>query len=568
MLIGKSASFGIAIGKALVLESQEVRPETETTPHPEKEVEKFQAALQASLEELKQLYQKTLASLGEEKAQIFEAHSLILQDPEFTDSVHGEIRDNKRMASFAVDTIARQFISMFEAMDNEYMRERALDIKDVSTRIMRKILGIATADLSSLNEEVILVAHDITPSQMVGLDLKKTLGIVCEIGGKTSHTAIMARTMELPAVVGLKDATKLIKSGEILIIDGEAGEAYASPDNDTLRIFQERQHKIIRIRQEMQSYKDLVATTKDGRKIHLEANIASPLDIDSVLRNGGEGVGLFRTEFIYMDREKAPNEEEQFNIYKKVLEGMKGLPVVIRTLDIGGDKHLSYLKIPKEENPFLGFRAVRYCLQDKPLFKTQLRALLRASVFGNLSIMFPMISGLEEIEAVKELLLEAKAELKKEGFAVADKIKTGIMIEIPSAAIMADLLAEHVDFFSIGTNDLIQYVCAVDRMNENIHNLYDPFHPGVLRLIHQVIKAGEEKNIEVAMCGEMAANEALTEVLLGMGLTHFSMAPGSLLKTKKMIRELDFKKAQNTAERVLHLPSGKKIREYLQGNRS
>ena len=313
----------------------------------------------------------------------------------------------------------------------------------------------------------------------------------------------------------------------------------------------------------MLTYKDLAATTIDGRKIHLDANIASPLDLDSVIRNGGEGIGLFRTEFIYMDRDKAPDENEQFNIYKKVLEGMEGKPVVIRTLDVGGDKHLSYLKIPKEENPFLGFRAIRYCFQDLPLFKTQLRALLRASIFGNLSIMFPMISGLEEIEAAKTALEEAKQELKKEGHTISDQIKVGIMIEIPSAAIMADLLAKHVDFFSIGTNDLIQYVCAVDRMNENIHSLYDPFHPGVLRLIHQVIEAGKNQNIEVAMCGEMAANEALTEVLLGMGLTHFSMAPGSILKTKKIIREMDYKKAQKKAQKVLTLPSGKAIREEL-----
>lgn len=563
MLIGKSASYGIGIAKALVLENTAIKLETGKTSDPKSEIARFDSALNEAIGELNLLYQKTLSTLGEDKAQIFEAHTMILQDPELIDSIHNEITSNSSMASAAVDTVAKTFIEMFEGMDNEYMRERALDIKDVSLRIIRKILKIDAVNLTDLKEEVILVANDITPSQMASIDLKRTIGIVTETGGKTSHTAIMARTMELPAVVGLKDASKSIKSGDILIIDGEAGEVYVSPDKDTLDIYLERRNRIARLKLEMQSYRDLSATTVDGRKIHLEANIASPLDIDSVIRNGAEGVGLFRTEFIYMDREKAPNEEEQFNIYKKVLEGLSGKPVVIRTLDVGGDKHLAYLKIPKEENPFLGFRAIRYCLQDIPLFKTQLRALLRSSVFGNLSIMFPMISGLEEIEAAKALLDECRSELTKEGLKFAPAIKVGIMIEIPSAAIMSDLLAEHVDFFSIGTNDLIQYVCAVDRMNENIHSLYDPFHPGVLRLIQQVIKAGEARGIEVAMCGEMAANEALTEILLGMGLTHFSMAPGSILKTKKIVREMDFKKSQKLAAKVMTLPSGKAIRDYL-----
>lgn len=563
MLLGKSASFGIGIARALVLENAELKIETGTSSDPEKEIQRFEEARDSSLSELNELYQKTLSSLGEEKAQIFEAHTMMLQDPDLVDSITSEIRDNSLMASGAVDIVAKRFVEMFEAMDNEYMRERALDIRDISSRLIRKILKVDSVNLSALHEEVILVAHDITPSQMAGIDLKKTIGIVTEIGGKTSHTAIMARTMELPAVVGLKDATRSIKNQDILIIDGEAGEVYVNPSQDTLNIYQARREKILSFKKEMLSYKDLACETKDGRKIHLEANIASPLDLESVLRNGAEGIGLFRTEFIYMDRDKAPDEEEQFSIYKKVLEGMNGMPVVIRTLDVGGDKHLSYLDIPKEENPFLGFRAIRYCLQDKPLFKTQLRALLRASIFGNLSIMFPMISGLEEIEAAKALLEEAKSELLQEGMKVSDKIRVGIMIEIPSAAIMADLLARHVDFFSIGTNDLIQYVCAVDRMNENIHNLYDPFHPGVLRLIGQVIEAGEKHGIEVAMCGEMAANEALTEILLGMGLTHFSMAPGSILKTKKILRDMSFKSSKAVAKKVLDLPSGKAIRDYL-----
>lgn len=563
MLIGKSASYGIGIAKALVIENTIIELETEKAQDIAFEINRFDNALKEAVLELNQLYQKTLITIGEDKAQIFEAHTMILQDPELIDSIHGEIKNQSAMASAAVDTVAKTFIEMFEGMDNEYMRERALDIKDVSLRIIRKILKIDAVNLSDLKEEAILIANDITPSQMASIDLKKTIGIITETGGKTSHTAIMARTMELPAVVGLKDALKSIKSGDLLIIDGETGEVFVSPDKATLSLYEERRNRIANLKLEMQTYRNLDAVTLDKRRIHLEANIASALDLDSVLRNGAEGIGLFRTEFIYMDRDKAPNEEEQFSIYKKVLEGMGEKPVVIRTLDVGGDKHLAYLKIPKEENPFLGFRAIRYCLQDKPLFKTQLRALLRSSVFGNLRIMFPMISGLEEIEASKQLLDECREELLQEGIPFAPKIRVGIMIEIPSAAIMADLLSEHVDFFSIGTNDLIQYVCAVDRMNENIHSLYDPFHPGVLRLINMVIKAGKARGIEVAMCGEMAANEALTEILLGMGLTHFSMAPGSILKTKKMIREMSFEKGQSLTQKVLILPSGKAIRDYL-----
>lgn len=563
MLLGKSASFGIGIGKALVIKNVEIQIESGPCHDQAIEVERFYNALKSSEEELSLLYDKTLKEMGAEKAQIFEAHLLILQDPEFRDNVVSEIQSKCSFSSSAVDIVSKRFIEMFEAMDNEYMRERALDIKDISSRVLRHILGIKTPDLSHLNEDVIIVSNDITPSQMASIDLKKTIGIITEIGGKTSHTAIMARTLELPAVVGLKEATTQITTGNILIINGESGEVYVNPDQDTIRIFESRRKELLKIKNELLTFRDQEAVTQDGRRVHLEANIASALDLESVVRNGADGIGLFRTEFIFMDRTKAPSEEEQFQIYKTVLEKMNQKPVVIRTLDVGGDKQLSYLNIPKEENPFLGFRAIRYCLRNKPLFKTQFRALLRASSFGNLSIMLPMISSLEEIEESKAVLKECQEELSIEGVSYSKELRIGIMIEIPSAAIMADLFAKHVDFFSIGTNDLIQYVCAVDRMNENIHTLYDPFHPGVLRLIEQVIKAGESNQVEVAMCGEMAANESLTEILLGMGLTHFSMAPGSIPKTKKNIQKMNFKIASDRSKKVLTLASGSKIKDYL-----
>ncbi|HXH76074.1 MAG TPA: phosphoenolpyruvate--protein phosphotransferase [Bacteriovoracaceae bacterium] len=563
MLVGKNASQGIAIGRALVMRPQSINIETGHVSDVEREKVRFQNALNKSADEIRKLHEKVLSTLGSDKAQIFEAHLMILEDPELTDAITEKITTDKVKATKAVDDVAKGFIAMFEAMDQEYMRERALDIKDVTERILRNLLGIQVPDLSLLTMSVILVAHDITPSQMASIDLKCVLGIITEVGGKTSHTAIMARTLELPAVVGLRDATSSIHDSEYLIVDGEAGEVYPNPNADTIRIFEAKRERAIKAKQELMGLVGHPSKTQDGHEVFLEANIASAMDLDTVLRNDAQGVGLFRTEFIYMDRTTSPSEDEQFEIYRKVLERMAGKPTVIRTLDVGGDKNVSYLKIPKEDNPFLGFRAVRYCLRNPELFKTQLRALLRASIYGNLHIMYPMISSLHEVKECKRYLEEARSEVKARGLHVSETIKTGIMIEIPSAAVIADILAKHVDFFSIGTNDLIQYVCAVDRMNENVHDLYDPFHPAVLRLINQVIHEGHKAGIEVGMCGEMASNELLTEVLLGMGLTHFSMAPSGILRTRKKISNSSFSKAQKLAREVLKLGSSEEIKSFL-----
>lgn len=562
MILGKNASQGIAIGKALILGKQDLKIEEGHTADVDLELSRFKRAVDDSKREINKLHETVLVNLGPDKAQIFEAHLLMIEDPELADGIETLIRTDKIKATKAVKTVADQFVATFQAMDNEYMRERALDVQDVTQRIQRNLLGIPSLDLASLVEENILVANDITPSQMATIN-KKVIGIITEIGGKTSHTAIMARTLELPAVVGLKNATTLIKSGDNIIIDGDTGEVLLNPSLDILGSYRKRKDQQDKAKQELQSFVGLPTITTDGRKVVLEANIASALDIETVLKNDAEGVGLFRTEFVYMDRTGAPSEEEQFHIYKTVVEKMAGKPTVIRTLDVGGDKHLPYLNIPKEENPFLGFRAVRFCLKNPQIFKPQLRALLRASMFGNLYIMFPMISNLQEILAAKAFLAECRQELKKEGKPFSDKIKVGIMIEIPSAAVMADVFAKHVDFFSIGTNDLIQYVCAVDRMNENVHDLYDTFHPGVLRLIGQVISAGEKAGIEVAMCGEMASNSKLTEVLLGLGLTHFSMAPSSILKTRKSIRSFQYETAKVKAVETLKLGSGEEIQNFL-----
>lgn len=563
MLVGKSASSGIAIGKALVILHNDIKIEDGLADNPEKELSRLMDSIQVAKGELTSLHDRVLKDMGVDKAAIFEAHLMILEDPEMIDATTDLIKNQKFKATYALDQVAKQFISIFHSMDNEYMKERAIDVKDVTDRILRIMLGIKVYDLSSLKDDVILVAKDITPSEMATLKRDHVLGLITEIGGKTSHTAIMARTLEIPAIVGLKDATKLILNDEMIAFSGDAGEVFQSPDEKLLAKFKKQKADDENLKTELKNYIGQKSTSLDGHTVKLEANIASVIDTEVAMRNDAEGVGLFRTEFIYMDRNTAPSEDEQFEIYKAVLEKMQNRPTVIRTLDVGGDKEISYLKISKEDNPFLGFRAIRYCLQHEDLFKDQLRALLRASVFGNLQIMFPMISGLEEVLLAKKILEEAKLDLQKKDISYSKTVKVGIMIEIPSAAMMSDILAKHVDFFSIGTNDLIQYTCAVDRMNEKVHHLYDPFHPAVLRLISQVIAAGNKAGIEVAMCGEMASNQKLTEVLLGMGLTHFSMTPSAILKTRKNIKNLDFKKAQAKAAKVLTLSSGQEIVEFL-----
>jgi phosphotransferase system enzyme I (PtsI) len=563
MIKGKVASVGIGIGKALILDEEEIKLKSDKVESPGLEILKFNEAMEASLAEINELYEQALSTVGAEKAQIFEAHSLILRDPEFIESIYFEINENHYQASYAIDIVSQRFMKMFQQMENDYMKERSLDLKDVSIRLLKKILNIDSVTLKDLSEDTILIAQDITPSQMVNLDLKHTQGIITEFGGKTSHTAIMARILELPAVVGVREATKFIRTGDLIAMNSKSGEIFVNPDQETLQHLVEEKRKMDLQKEELQNYRDLPTTTLDKRSVHLEANISSPFDMDSVIKNGASGIGLFRTEFIFMDRKSPPSEDEQLSIYKSVLQRMQDKSVVIRTLDVGADKKISYLEIPNEENPSLGLRAIRYCLKNKSLFKTQIRALLRSSLFGNLKIMFPMISKLEEVLTLKEIISECRLELLQEGIGFREDIKLGIMIEVPSAAIMADLLAIHVDFFSIGTNDLIQYVCAVDRMNEEINEIYDPLNPAVLRLISHVIKVGEKTNTEVSICGEMASDDKITEILLGFGLSKFSINPSNILKLKKVIRNLSFEKARIVSKKVLNLSSSSEIKNYL-----
>ncbi|SNS64696.1 phosphoenolpyruvate--protein phosphotransferase [Anaerovirgula multivorans] len=563
MIVGTGASPGIALGKVLIVRNEPLIIEKEEITSAEEEKGKLLEAMEISKSQIAKVREKTLKELGEEKAAIFDAHIMILEDPELTDNTINRIEKEKLNAAYALKQTVLEFITIFEAMDNEYMRERAADIRDVSDRILRNITGEQTTDLSMLEEDVILIAHDLTPSDTATMNKEKVLGFLTNIGGRTSHTAIMARSLEIPAVVGLKDITEKLESLDFVILDGETGRIEINPPDEVTEQYKALKEAYEEERKALEEVKGKESITADGRKLELAGNIGTPQDIEGLQKNDAEGVGLFRTEFIYMNRDSLPNEEEQFQAYKEVLEALNPKPVVIRTLDIGGDKKLSYLKIDEEMNPFLGYRAIRLCLKEKEIFKTQLRALLRASIYGNLKIMFPMISSLEELLEAKAVLNEVKTDLDKEGISYASNIEVGMMIEVPSAAIISDILAKHVDFFSIGTNDLIQYTCAVDRMNEKIDHLYQPFNPGVLRLIKMVIDHGHQEGIWVGMCGEMAGDKRMIPILLGMGLDEFSMSPSSILPARKLIQTLTFNKTQELVEKVLSMGTADEIEEYL-----
>ena len=566
MFKGIAASSGVSICKALVLKEVKYNIEKKNIEDVPKEIDSLHAALKLSREQLSNVKKITENKMGKDNAEIFEAHLLMLDDPELIGEIEGKIKSESLNAEFAVKSTVETFVSIFEQMDNEYMRERAADIRDIGKRLLNNLLGVVYRSISDLEDKCIIVTKDLTPSDTAQMDHEKVLGIVTDIGGSTSHSAIMARSLEIPAVVGLGNISEVVKEGDLLIIDGDEGLVIINPDIETLQRYKDKHEKNEQAKQELKKLMDTESITIDGRKVELAGNIGTPDNVLGVLKNGGEGIGLFRTEFLYMNKENFPSEEEQFNAYKAVLEGMRGKPVVIRTLDIGGDKKLSYLSIDEEMNPFLGYRAIRLCLDRKDIFKTQLRALLRASVYGNLKIMFPMISGLEELREAKAITWEVKQELIKEKIEVSEDIELGIMIEIPSAAVISDILAKEVDFFSIGTNDLIQYTVAVDRMNQKISYLYDPFNPAVLRLIKNVIDNAHKEGKWVGMCGEMAGDTRLTPVLLGFGLDEFSMSPSSILKVRKCITNFEYAKAKEVSDHILKLGTAREIENYIKEN--
>ncbi len=563
MLKGIAASSGIAICKALVINEAEVAIEKRDEVDVEQELKSFSKALENSKEEVRRLKEITLKKLGQGKAEIFEAHLMMLEDPELITGIEDKIKTEGFNAEYAVKITVDMFITIFEGMANDYMRERAADIKDIGKRLVYNLLGLKLRTLSALEENYIVVAKDLSPSETVQMDHEKVLGFATDIGGRTSHSAIMARSLDIPAVVGLGNITALVKDGDTLIIDGDIGAVYINPQSDLIAVYKKKQEMARLEKQELQALLKAETITLDGRRVELAGNIGTPDNVSGVLKNGGEGVGLFRTEFLYMDKEQMPSEEEQFQAYKRVLEEMQNKPVVIRTLDIGGDKKLPYLPIKEELNPFLGYRAIRICLKQRDIFRAQVRALLRASIYGNLKIMFPMIATLEELREAKAFVEEMKQELSLEKVAYSNDVELGIMIEIPSAAIISDVLAKEVDFFSIGTNDLIQYTVAVDRMNENVSYLYSSYNPAVLRLIKTVIDNAHKEGKWVGMCGEMAGDVKLAPVLLGFGLDEFSMSASSILKVRSVIRGIEFRRAKVIAEDVLKMGTAEEIEGYL-----
>ncbi|MBB3906361.1 phosphoenolpyruvate--protein phosphotransferase [Anoxybacillus rupiensis] len=562
-ITGIAASSGIAIAKAYRLETPNFTVEKYDITDPQAEIERFEAAIVKAKGELEQIQAHALRELGEDKAAIFSAHLLVLSDPELLNPVKDKIKAEKVNAEYAWNETTSMFVAMFESMNNEYMKERAADIRDVAKRVLAHLLGIAISNPSLISEEVIIIAEDLTPSDTAQLNRQYVKGFATDIGGRTSHSAIMARSLEIPAVVGTKCATAEIQNGDVVIIDGLDGQVVVNPSSDVLAHYEEKRERFEKQKAEWAKLVHESTVTSDGHHVELAANIGTPEDVKGVLANGAEGIGLYRTEFLYMGRSELPTEEEQFEAYKVVLEQMQGKPVVVRTLDIGGDKELPYLDLPKEMNPFLGFRAIRLCLEMQDMFRTQLRALLRASVYGNLKIMFPMIATLEEFRQAKAILLEEKEKLQHEGIPVAEEIEIGMMVEIPAAAVLADQFAKEVDFFSIGTNDLIQYTMAADRMNERVSYLYQPYNPAILRLVHHVIEAAHKEGKWAGMCGEMAGDELAIPILLGLGLDEFSMSATSVLRARSQMKKLSKTEAASFKEAILSMSTAEEVVAFV-----
>ena len=552
-LQGIAASDGIAIAKVYTLTEPDLSFTKISVEDTDKEISRLEEALVVSTKEIELIKETALKNLGEEEAQVFEAHLMVLSDPELVGQVKDAIISQKVNAEHALKEVSDMFISIFAGMeDNPYMQERAADIRDVSKRILANLLGVKIPSPATIKDEVVVVAGDLTPSDTAQLNRKYVKAFVTDIGGRTSHSAIMARSLEIPAIVGTKEITSLAKDGDLIIIDGLSGDVFLNPSEDVFAEYRAKAEAFAAQQAEWEKLKDADTFTKDGHQVELAANIGTPKDLEGVIHNGAEGVGLYRTEFLYMDSHDMPTEEDQFEAYKAVLEGMNGKPVVVRTMDIGGDKELPYLPLPHEMNPFLGYRAIRISLNEPEMFRTQLRALLRASVYGKLRIMFPMIATLNDFRGAKALLLEEKAKLVAEGVAVSDDIQVGIMIEIPAAAVLAHQFAKEVDFFSIGTNDLIQYTMAADRMNERVSYLYQPYNPSILTLIKHVIDSAHKEGKWAGMCGEMAGDQTAVPLLVGLGLDEFSMSASSVLKTRSLISKLTLEDMKALADKAIN----------------
>jgi len=562
-LRGIGASEGIATGKIFLYEPKRAVAQRSTIIDTESEIARLNSARNEAKNQLKSLYDSSLETLGKQEASIFEAHIALIDDPALYKEAAKNITVQKVNAEWALNEAIDKFIHMFEAMDNKYIAERAVDLKDIKLRMLDILTGVKTSDLSHLEEASVIAAWDLMPSDTAKMDKDKVLGILTEFGAKLSHTAIIARSLEIPAVVSLPGLMINVKHGDLVIMDGDTGEVVINPDNSTIDKYEKKKQEYFYFKSELKIFKGKPSITKDGARVHILANIGTPKDVDSCIENDAEGIGLFRTEFLYMDRQDLPSEDEQFEAYKEVASRMQGKPVIIRTLDVGGDKDIPYLGLSKEDNPFLGYRAIRYCIDRLDIFKDQLRAIVRASSYGSVKIMFPMIATLSELRKAKVILNEVRRELKSESIAYAEKMETGIMVEIPACAIAADLFAKEADFFSIGTNDLIQYAMAVDRGNPKVSSLYSHFNPSVLRLIKYVIDSAHKNGIPVGMCGEAAADPYLVPALLGMGLNDFSMNPSFVLRARSIINNTTKQIMAEKIEAILSMATAEEVEEYL-----
>ncbi|WFQ92854.1 phosphoenolpyruvate--protein phosphotransferase [Mycoplasma feriruminatoris] len=560
---GIGASDGISLAKALIIKETKLDIQKQLISDVDQEIVKLEKAIDQTICDLKKIQKITLEKLGEEKAAIFDAHQDIANDPAIKEEVIELIKTEKLNAEYALFVVSNNYFEMFSQLEDPYFKERSADIKDVSLRTIHHILGLEIHDLSTIDTEVIIISDDLTPSQTAQLDKRFVKGFLTNVGGRTSHAAIMARSLEIPAVLGLKNITELVKNDELIALDGSCGIVEWDLNQDDITNYQAKVKEYLELKKQLKKFKDQPSLTKDKVKKLIEANIGSTNDIQSVLDSGAEGIGLFRTEFLYMDNDHFPTEDEQFEAYKKVVSQIKHL-VVFRTLDIGGDKKLSYFKFDEEMNPFLGYRAIRFTLDRKDIFKDQIRALLRASAFGKLGIMFPMIATIDEFKQAKAFVEECKLELDKENIKYDKQVQIGMMVEIPSAAILADQFAQYADFFSIGTNDLIQYSFASDRMNQNVSYLYQPLNPSLLRLVQLTINGAHKHNKWVGMCGEMAGDRKALPILLGLDLDAFSMSATSVLKARSLMSKIEFNKAKNLATKALECQTHEQVSELVE----
>ena len=563
-LKGTNASAGIGIGKAVIVEETELNIQKVTIEDSEAEKIRFQEAAKKAMEEIGALAEDLAARVGEKEAEILNGHLLLLSDPMLTGEIENAITVDHINSEFAVETVCNTYADMFSSMGDELMQQRATDMRDIKTRMQKLLLNVKSVDIASLPKGSILVSKDLTPSMTAGINPDHVTGIVTELGGKTSHSAILARALEIPAVVALKGVMDEVKDGMNLVLDGSDGTVIVNPSEDVMADYTSKRDRFIKDKKELEQFIGKPTITKDGVSVELVANIGKPEDVEKVLQYDGEGIGLFRTEFLFMDRTSMPTEEEQFEAYRKVATAMNGKPVIIRTLDIGGDKEIPYMGLEKDENPFLGYRAIRFCLDRKEdVYKPQLRALLRASAFGDIRIMVPLVTCLEEIREAKDLIEEIKKELDETGVAYKKEIQVGIMVETAAASLMADVFAKEVDFFSIGTNDLTQYTMSVDRGNEKISYLYSPLNPAVLRSIRYIIECGRKEGIMVGMCGEAASDPLLIPLLLAFGLNEFSMSASAILNARRIITEYDTNELQTMAQEAMSLVTANEVEAYM-----